>query len=85
MEIPRMVNVNPSQDMCLIVDFEGGIVKKYDVKKLFSKFPIFKELLKNNLFELAQIDVGGMGIVWNKDIDLSYYEIWNEGESIEEK
>ena len=28
------------------------------------------------------MDVGGFGIVWNKDIDLSRYEIWYNGEDV---
>ena len=80
MEVPRMVDVKPIEDVVLIVTFEGGMIKKYDVKRLFSKWPIFKELQNNQLFEKVKVDVGGFGIVWNKDIDLSYYEIWDNGE-----
>ena len=84
MEVPKMIDVKPIDDMNLIVYFDGGVIKKYDVKKLFSRFPIFKELQDNKLFELVKIDIGGFGLVWNDNIDLSYYEIWDNGENFKE-
>lgn len=80
MTVPMIKAVKPINDMNLIVSFDGEIIKKYDVKRLFDKFPIFKELQNNKLFENVQIEVGGIAVVWNEEIDLSRYEIWNNGE-----
>ena len=62
--------------------FEGGISKQYDVKKSFERFPELKKLESEELFGLVKIDVGGFGLVWNDEIDLPYYEIWDNGEII---
>lgn len=80
MNVPIMINIEPTDDMNLIVTFEGGIMKKYDITKLYSEIPLFKELQNKKLFRSVKIDVGGYGMTWNKDIDLSRDEIWFNGE-----
>jgi len=84
MKVPRMVGVCPVDDMNIIVTFDGDIKKKYDIKRLFDKFPIFRELQNEELFKRVIVDVGGFGVVWNEYIDLSRYEIWENGEDFVE-
>ena len=84
MDMPRIIDVKPINNMNLIVYFDGGIVKKYDVKQLFSEIPVFKELQDNALFNSVRVEVGGVAIIWNKDIDLARYEIWTNGEDYTE-
>jgi len=84
LEVPIVTDVKPIEDMNLIVTFEGGIVKRYDMKILYDKFPIFKSLEGNPLFKLARPEVGGVAIIWNDDIDLSRYDIWFDGEDCTE-
>ena len=80
MEVPIMTKVEPMDDMSLIVYFDGGVVKKYDIKQLFTEIAIFKKLKDKELFERVKVDIGGFGLVWNEDIDLSRDEIWYNGE-----
>lgn len=61
------------------IKFENGITKVYDVKPLFDKWEIFKELKNNDLFKNMKIDAGGYGISWNDDIDLSCNELYENG------
>ncbi|MCL2383061.1 MAG: DUF2442 domain-containing protein [Oscillospiraceae bacterium] len=82
MAIPKIVSVKPIEDMQLIVSFDDGAVRKYDVKKLFSSHPVFKKLEDKELFESVKVDMGGSGLAWNDDIDLAEYEIWKNGERI---
>ncbi|MCP4482489.1 MAG: DUF2442 domain-containing protein [bacterium] len=77
--IPRIKSVKPLDNLCLLVNFEGDIVKKYDVKKLFKKFPFFKGLESKPLFNLVKVDCGGFGLSWNDNLDLSEYEVWENG------
>jgi hypothetical protein len=38
------------------------------------------QLLKNEtFFKLARVDLGGYGVSWNDDVDLSEYELWVNG------
>ncbi len=75
----KVRNVIPLDNMLLQVEFENGIIKSYDVKKLKDRFKIFKDLENKALFELAKVDAGGYGIMWNEKIDLSCNEIWENG------
>ena len=75
--------VNAIPDYCLSVQFAEGVTKIYDVKPLFSKWPVFNELKDNtNLFNKVQVDIGGYGIIWNDDIDLSCDELFANGKTV---
>lgn len=64
----------------LLVTFENGITKKYDIKPLVNKWKAFEKLINTSgLFESVKVDRGGYGISWNEDIDLSCNELWNNG------
>lgn len=80
----KIKNVLAKDNLILIVEFENGIKKEYDVRKLPSKWEIFKELENNSLFNKVKVDIGGYGISWNEFIDLSCEEIWENGTIIEE-
>ncbi|MBQ6730399.1 MAG: DUF2442 domain-containing protein [Bacilli bacterium] len=75
----KIKNVFPLEDYRLLVQFISGVTKIYDVKPLFSWKDIFKSLKKNELFYAVYVDVGGNGIVWNDDLDLSSEELWENG------
>ncbi|MFL0163622.1 DUF2442 domain-containing protein [Candidatus Clostridium helianthi] len=70
-----------SQQYILIVLFDNGILKEIDFKeKLQDDF--YSDLKNKMLFEQAQVDIGGYGVSWNEDIDISEYELWNIGKVI---
>ncbi len=78
----KIKNVSPLPDYKLSVQFSEGVTKIYDVKPLFDKMPIFKTLEAGNDFECVSVDVGGYGIIWNDDMDLSCDELWENGTEI---
>ncbi len=59
--------------------FEDNERRQYDINKIINKWKIFKKLEDRNLFEKVKVDVGGHGISWNENIDLSSEEIWENG------
>ncbi len=77
--IPRIKEVKPLDNYTLEVLFSNGILKKYDMKPIIKKHPVFEDLRYNNLFKLVHVDCGGYGIAWNDTLDLSEYEIWKNG------
>lgn len=79
MEFHTIKSVTPLKNMILDVIFNDGTNKKYDVKRLIEKHNVFKHLKDEKLFNSVKVDVGGYGIVWNEDIDLSSEEIWDNG------
>lgn len=76
----KVKEVKPLSDLSLIVGFEDGIKKIYDVKPLFEKWECFRSLSTvPGLFEQVKIDAGGFGISWNDELDLACNELWNNG------
>lgn len=76
----KIKSVAPLPDYKLSVQFSEGTTKIYDVKPLFEKVPVFNSLFENaEEFTGVTVDVGGYGIVWNDDLDLSCDELWENG------
>ena len=73
--------ITPLSDMMLLVVFQDGSVKKYDVKPLMKKFPVFQMLdYVPGLFRQVHVDAGGYGVVWNDEIDLHCNELYENGQ-----
>ena len=78
----KTVNVIP--DYRLSVRFAEGVTKIYDLKPLFEKWPVFGNLKKDDaLLYSVEVDIGGYGVIWNDDIDLSGDELFENGEAVE--
>ncbi|AEM79722.1 DUF2442 domain-containing protein [Thermoanaerobacter wiegelii] len=75
------MSVKATDDYKLIVTFDNGTVKEYDMKPKLNEWPF--ELLKNKVFfKAVKVDAGGYGVSWNNEIDLSEYELWKNGKEI---
>ena len=71
-------------DFRLSVQFAEGITKMYDVKPLFNKWAAFRVLQDHpELFTGVEVDVGGYGIIWNDDLDLSCDEMLSNGMAVQ--
>ena len=78
--IHKIKSVSALPEYKLSVKFSEGITKIYDVKPLFEEIAIFAELERHSeLFASVSVDVGGYGIVWNDELDLSCDELWENG------
>lgn len=75
----KIKNVAAIPDYRLSVQFCEGVTKIYDVKPLFEQLPIFIALKNEEKFFDVTVDVGGYGIIWNDDLDLSCDELWENG------
>lgn len=80
----KIKNVSALPEYKLSVQFSEGVTKIYDVNPLFEKMPVFA-CLKDNPQEFACVvaDVGGYGIIWNDDLDLSCDELWENGVQVD--
>jgi hypothetical protein len=80
----KIKNVSALPEYKLSVQFSEGVTKIYDVKPLFKKIPLFEELKDSaQEFFSVSVDVGGYGIVWNDDLDLSCDELWENGVQVD--
>jgi hypothetical protein len=75
---PRIKSISVEDNYILIVTFENDIVKKYDFKPMLDR-PEFNNLKDKLFFSSVKVDVGGYGISWNDELDLSEYELWING------
>ena len=78
----KIKNVTALPDYKISIQFSEGITKIYNVKELIEKNPMFKNLKNEELFYNVEVDVGGYGIIWNDDIDISCDELYEKGETI---
>ena len=80
----KIKNVSALPDARLSVQFCEGVTKIYDLKPLRTRLPVFAELLDSpEELSAVSVDVGGYGIVWNDDFDLSCDELWEHGVQVE--
>ena len=80
--IPKIIDADASKPYSLKVVFDNGIKKEYDCSPLISSRPEFNLIKDKVFFKSAHVDCGGYGISWNDDIDISEYELWENGKTI---
>lgn len=79
----KIISIKTKDNLVIEATFFDGTVKEYNVRNIFSVYPLMKELENNNiLFKGVQIDSGGYGISWNDDLDLESETIWEDGVKI---
>ena len=66
-------------DHTLLVRFDNGQERKYDIAPLLTK-KMFAPLKNPALFRSVKVEQGGYAITWNNDIDISEYELWRNGQ-----
>ena len=80
----KVKSVSPLPDFKLSIQFCEGVTKLYDLAPLFDKIPAFNYLKDNsNEFANVCVDVGGYGIIWDDELDLSCDELWNNGTQVD--
>ena len=79
----KVKSAAPLPGLRLLVRFEEGQSKMYDVTPLLERFEPFTALRDTpGLFDAVQVDPGGYGVSWNDDIDLSCDELWEHGQDV---
>lgn len=80
MQCPKIKAVATIDDHTLLVEFDNCQKRQYDVTPLLKR-ELFAPLRNPALFKSAHVDNGGYAVVWNRDIDISEYEIWRNGQT----
>jgi len=76
--IPRVQSVLVAGPAMLRVKFGNGAERTYDCTAVLSR-PQFHLLKIPAFFRAVKVDLGGYGISWNDEMDLSEYELWTNG------
>ena len=79
----KIKNVTPLKDFKLSIQFAEGITKIYDMKKLIENNKKFEDLKDINIFNSVEVDIGGYGVIWNDDIDISCDELFENSKKID--
>ncbi|MCX8035526.1 MAG: DUF2442 domain-containing protein [Candidatus Sumerlaeia bacterium] len=80
--MPRIKRVEAVPPFKLRVYFENGVERYYNCEALLH-LPQFHLLKDPGFFKAVRVDPGGYGISWNDDLDLSEYELWTNGKTVE--
>lgn len=76
----KITSIAALPDYILLVGFASGEYKQLDLKPIIEKYPPFKSLTEvAGLYEQVKIDVGGYGLIWNDDLDISADGIYEKG------
>ena len=76
---PDVISVKPLQDFKLLVQFETGESRKFDVEPLLD-FPVYQRLRKVGYFSSARVENGT--VIWDEQCDLSPDSIYLQGEPV---
>ena len=80
----KIKNISALSEYRLSVQFCEGVTKIYDIKPLFKELPKFKYFLDHEEeFFAVSVDMGGYGIIWNDELDLSCDELWARGTQVD--
>ena len=81
MSYPKIRSVKTMNNHTLLVRFDNGQERKYNVASLLTK-KMFAPLKNPVLFRSVEVEQGGYAITWNNDIDISEYELWRNGRAV---
>jgi len=75
---PKVKEVVATNDYSLIVTFDNAVIKQYNMQNMIQQ-PRFLSLKNMALFMTVRVDMGGYGVSWDSEIDLSENELWTQG------
>lgn len=81
MQYPKVTSASAIDNHNLLIEFDNNKKKKYDITPLLSK-EIFSPLKNQALFKAVEVEQGGYAVIWNSEIDISEYELWNHGQEM---
>ena len=82
MNYPKVHSVRAIDEHTLLVEFDNTDKRVYDISPLLEREMFFP--LKNYaFFRNVQVDKSGYAVFWNDEIDLSEFELWTNGKSID--
>jgi len=76
--IPKIEKVVALKEHKLLLTFHGGVQKIYDCSKII-QLDRFQLIRQEAFFKAVVVDPGGYGVSWSDEMDLSAYELWNNG------
>ena len=76
---PYVKSVRPNEDYRLLLTFENGEKRVFDLKSYLEK-PVFRQLKNISLFQTARVVSGS--VEWQGGVDLSYDTLYVESKPL---
>lgn len=84
--IEKIINVIPDKNFNLLLEFESGIIKRYNIKTIADRFSVYEKLKDEEFFKLASVSYDGSCVSWNEEIIIPNTAFWEYGKkSVEPK
>lgn len=77
---PKAIDVKPIENYNLLIKFENGEEKIFDVKP-YLEHEAFKKLKNKELFK--KVKVGGLSIEWSTGEDICPDELYNNSKKVD--
>ena len=78
---PRLTKVQPMPDCRLLLEYETGERKIFDVAP-YAEGPWFGELRQTSYFQTVHLLPGGTGIEWPNGQDIAPHELYEEAVAV---
>lgn len=80
----RALNVFFLEGVTIEMIFQDGKIIRYDMSKMFSKYPQLKALKEDRkLFESGYLDPAGYGVIWNDELDFDAMSVYEGGDLVD--
>lgn len=80
----KAVKLEFKEGTALELLFQDGLVKRYDMRTLFPKYPQLRALEDRNLFLSGRL-MGSYGIQWNDELDLEAETVYEDGDTVRQE
>jgi len=81
MGCPKIKSAKVLDERNLLIELDNHRKKRYNISSLLEKENFC--FLKNfAFFKSVRVEQGGYAVSWNDRIDISEYELWNNGENL---
>lgn len=86
MQAQKIEEFKIKENYTIEATFFCGVVKEFDVKILFERFPEYKRLVSDPvLWSKAELLPQGSGVYFDDDLDLTADEIWINGKTTDSR
>ena len=78
-ETIKIKYITTLSDLKMLVEFNNGVIKLYDAHELLEKYDFCAPLKNPEIFSKAFVPHGGFGVIWDENMDISEWGLWDGG------
>ena len=81
-KIPKIIDVRAIGPLELLIVYDDKQKKTFNVAPYIKLFKAFEPLLDEKTFKQVHTNRLGDALIWNENIDISGYDVWEVGSSL---